>query len=228
MFLPTKPTSSTSASRRMKHADGTFATSSEKPFTPSICPTFSARWPVRSSSSNGPSSTSTARPSTQASYLPDIVDGQVQGFYVQVTDVTARVEAEHARDAAQRLFEISMANAPFGKAVLTTSARTLQINPALCALLGYCAEESIHDFRELVHPEDRRLSADACLKHLQDQSVPQVASERRYVRRDGTTIWMQRNAVLVQAHTAARTSSSLSSKTSPPADTPKPNWPGSH
>lgn len=134
---------------------------------------------------------------TQASYLPDIVDGRVEGFYVQVTDVTARVEAEHARDEALRLFEISMANAPFGKAVLTTSAHTLHINPALCALLGYEAEDLLgRDFRELVHPEDRP-SANADLAGLQDRSVSQVSSERRYVRRDGTTIWMQRNAVLV-------------------------------
>jgi diguanylate cyclase (GGDEF)-like protein/PAS domain S-box-containing protein len=134
---------------------------------------------------------------TQASYLPDIVDGHVQGFYVQVTDVTARVEAEHARDEAQRLFQISMANAPFGKAVLTTSAQTLQINPALCELLGYPAEMLIgSDFREFVHPEDRPF-ADADLAGLRDQSVRRASSERRYVRRDGTTIWMQRNVVLV-------------------------------
>lgn len=134
---------------------------------------------------------------TQASYLPDIVDGVVQGFYVQVTDVTARVEAEHARDEAQRLFEISMANAPFGKAVLTMSARILHINPALCALVGYPAEALIgSDIRRLVHPEDLPL-AEVDLAGLQDRSVPQVSSERRFVRRDGTTIWMQRSAVLV-------------------------------
>ncbi len=134
---------------------------------------------------------------TQASYVPDIVDGEVRGFYVQVTDVTARVEAELARDEAQRLFEISMANAPFGKAVLTTSAHTLQINPALCGLLGYTAEELISkDYRELVHPEDRP-SGDDDLVRLRDRTVPELASERRYVRRDSTTIWMQRNAVLV-------------------------------
>lgn len=134
---------------------------------------------------------------TQASYLPDIVDGQVQGFYVQVTDVTARVEAEHSRDEATRLFEISMANAPFGKVVVTTSARILQINPALCALLGYEPEDLIgKDFRDLVHPEDRPF-ANTDLAGLHDGSVPESSTERRYIRRDGSTIWMQRNAVLV-------------------------------
>lgn len=134
---------------------------------------------------------------TQASYVPDIVDGDVQGFYVQVTDVTARVEAEHARDEARRLFAISMENAPFGKAVLTATAHTLQINPALCALLGYPAEELIgKNLCDLVHPDDRP-SADADLARLQSRAVSRLTSERRYVRRDGATIWMLRNAVLV-------------------------------
>ena len=134
---------------------------------------------------------------TQASYLPDVVDGEVRGFYVQVTDVSARVEAERARDEAVRLFEISMANAPFGKVVITTSARVLQINPALCAMLGYDAKDVLgKDFRDFIHPEDRPL-ADIDLRRLQDRSVQQVSSERRYVRCDGTTMWMQRNAVLV-------------------------------
>ena len=132
---------------------------------------------------------------TQASYVPDVLDGEVQGFYVQVTDVTARVEAEQERDEARRLFQISMNNAPFGEAVLTRSAQVLRINPALCALLGYAAEDLVGtDFRDLVHPDDRA-SFDADLARLHNAS--QIASERRYVRRDGSSIWLQRNAVLV-------------------------------
>ncbi|MEU0494509.1 PAS domain S-box protein [Mycobacterium sp. NPDC006124] len=134
---------------------------------------------------------------TQASYLPDVVDGCVVGFYVLVSDVTARVEAERARDEAIKLFEISMANAPFGKVVVTTGALILQINPSLCALLGHPPEGLVgRDFRDLVHPEDRP-SAESDLMALRDGSASQVSSERRYVRRDGSVIWMQRNAVLV-------------------------------
>jgi len=41
-----------------------------------------------------------------------------------------------------------MANAPFGEAILSTSAETLQINRSLCKLLGYTDEELIgKDFR---------------------------------------------------------------------------------
>jgi PAS domain S-box-containing protein len=40
---------------------------------------------------------------TQASYVPDIVDGEVRGIFVLVTDVTPRVEAQRAMDEAQSL-----------------------------------------------------------------------------------------------------------------------------
>ena len=133
----------------------------------------------------------------QTSFVPDIVDGKVHGFYVQATDVTARVQAERDRDEAVRLFEISMANAPFGKAVLTTSGQALYINPALCELIGYSAEELTGvNYIDYLHSDDVGASA-ADFKSLVDGSVPQFSAERRYVRRDGSTIWMHVSAVLV-------------------------------
>lgn len=47
---------------------------------------------------------------TQASYIPDIVDGQVQGFFVLVTDVTDRKKAELAAIAASKIKSQFLAN----------------------------------------------------------------------------------------------------------------------
>lgn len=133
---------------------------------------------------------------TQASYVPDLVDGEVQGFYVQVTDVTTRVAAERARDDAVRLYQVSMANAPFGMAVFDVKGRGLQVNTALCELLA-CTESDLIgvDFSRFIHPDDLGQAA-ADLAAVVTGST-QVSCEFRYRRLDGTTIWMQRNAVLV-------------------------------
>jgi diguanylate cyclase (GGDEF)-like protein/PAS domain S-box-containing protein len=132
-------------------------------------------------------------------YIPDIVGGQVRGFivYVQVTDVTARVEAEHARDDAMRLLQISMENAPVGQAIVDMSIHALYVNPALCAMSGYTAAELIGvDLRDFVHPADVATAA-ADFDRLKNGSQSHITSELRVVRRDGTTVWVQRNAVMV-------------------------------
>ena len=134
---------------------------------------------------------------TQASYTPDIVDGEVRGFYVLVTDVSARVEAERDRDEALRLWEISLENAPIGKALFSAAGDVLYVNPALCRLLGYTAEELTSPGFRCLHPDDRA-ACDSEWASLVDGAVSQSVSEYRFIRSDGTTIWMQCNTALVR------------------------------
>ena len=132
----------------------------------------------------------------EASYIPDVVDGEVRGFYCHAIDVTARVEAERVRDEALRLFQISMANAPIGETLLTTDGQALRINPALCQLIGATAEELAgKSYRDFVHPDDLPVVIDEH-RRLVSGEVSHISSEQRYIRMDGTVIWMQRNAVL--------------------------------
>jgi diguanylate cyclase (GGDEF)-like protein/PAS domain S-box-containing protein len=138
-----------------------------------------------------------ARRYTQESYIPDIVSGKVRGAYHYITDATGQVEAEQQRDEAMRLFHLAMSNAPIGKTVLDATGHVLLVNPALCDLLGYSAREMIgSDFRRYVHSGDLA-TGNSDLAALVDGTAKHVASERRYVRRDGTTLWLQRDAVLV-------------------------------
>jgi diguanylate cyclase (GGDEF)-like protein/PAS domain S-box-containing protein len=133
----------------------------------------------------------------ETNYIPDIVEGEVTGFYVQVTDVTARVEAERARDDAVRLLQISMDNAPIGQAIVDMSLRALYVNPALCTMFGYTEAELIGvNLRDFVYPDDVA-TAEAAVDVLKNSAPAHVESELRIVRRDGTTVWVQRNAVMV-------------------------------
>ena len=135
---------------------------------------------------------------TTVAYIPNVVDGDVRGFYVAVTDVTDRVEAERARGESLRMFEVLMANAPFGKALLDTAGHVLHINPALCEVLGCAAEDVVgKDFREFIHP-DELAESEFELQQLITGAIPKVTSVRRYLHADGTTIWMLRSAVLVR------------------------------
>ncbi|HUL98288.1 MAG TPA: PAS domain S-box protein [Mycobacterium sp.] len=125
-----------------------------------------------------------------------LTGGEVCGFYCHAIDITARVEAERVRDEALRLFQLSMANAPIGETVLTAHGRAPMINPALCELIGATAEELAgRSYRDFVHPEDLPVAVEEH-RSLVSGALSRISSEHRYIRTDGTVIWMQRTAVL--------------------------------
>jgi len=140
----------------------------------------------------------------QASYMPDVVGGQVQGLYVQVSDVTTRVEAERARDEAQRLLNISRENAPFGEALFTTAGRALYLNPSLRRMLGYHRKDPEGlSYLDGVHLDERDAAAREW-RELVKGSVTQTFTDARYIRNDGSEVWLQRHLVLVPgAHGSA-------------------------
>ncbi|MGZ8178686.1 diguanylate cyclase domain-containing protein [Williamsia sp. SKLECPSW1] len=131
--------------------------------------------------------------------VPDLVDGRVVGFFSQLTDVPATPGLDLHRDESLALMTTMMDHAPIGKAVLTTTGRCLRVNPALCALLGYSAEElTATSLRDLTHPDDLA-DADAHLAALRDGTCEEIEAEKRYIRKDGSVVWVQRNAVIVRA-----------------------------
>lgn len=133
----------------------------------------------------------------QTAFVPEVVDGAVVGFYGFGSDLTARVEAEHARDDALRLLRISMDNAPIGQAIADMSLRAQYVNPAFCEMSGYSADELIGvNFRDFVHPEDVE-TAKAEFDALKNAPQSHLATELRVVGRDGAVRWVQRNAIVV-------------------------------
>jgi PAS domain S-box-containing protein len=88
---------------------------------------------------------------TQASYVPDLVDGTVAGFFVLVTDVTPRVEAEQALAEAQRLAEVGSWQMDTTSAAVTWSAemyRIVGVDPATFQI-------DVDRYLSMVHPDDR-------------------------------------------------------------------------
>jgi PAS domain S-box-containing protein len=99
-----------------------------------------------------------------------------------------RMEAAHARPDPAALFGALFAQSPVGIAVFSVESRFLQANPALCRLLGYTEPELRHKTHaDLVHPDDRESAAAMRASALSGKSRPRLA-ERRYVRKDGSTL----------------------------------------
>ncbi len=77
---------------------------------------------------------------TLANYVPDIhANGQVQGFFALVTNITRLREADAAIRLSARVFEATME----AIMVTDTAASIVSVNPAFTALTGYTFEEVV-------------------------------------------------------------------------------------
>jgi len=80
---------------------------------------------------------------------------------------------------------------PVGLAIFTMEGRFLHANAALTRLLGYTAEELLErNHLEVVHADDREAASLLRAQAISGKSKPRL-NERRYVRKDGGTIWAQ-------------------------------------
>jgi PAS domain S-box-containing protein len=103
---------------------------------------------------------------TQASYVPDVVDGEVRGFFVLVTDVTPRVEAQRDLAEAQRIASLGSWTLDLATGALDLSAEGRRI-----AGLGE-GPASLERILEIVHPDD--------LERVRRVQQTAVASGRPY------------------------------------------------
>jgi PAS domain S-box-containing protein len=90
---------------------------------------------------------------------------------------------------AEARFRAAFENAPIGMALHTPDGRYLQVNPALCALLGRSEEELLSSsWQDVTHPDDRLAQEARDRAVLAGRSHAYVI-EKRYLRGDGSEAW---------------------------------------
>lgn len=78
--------------------------------------------------------------------------------------------------------------APIGMAVLTPEAMLLRVNPALCNLVGYDADELLgRSIMEITHPDKVALKQELDQK-MPRGNLPQFQLEKRYIHKSGQII----------------------------------------
>ncbi len=98
--------------------------------------------------------------------------------------------AESLRESEGR-FRLAMQHSPIGMALVALDGCWLEVNPALCAIVGRTREELLGlSFQSVTHPED--VGADqGLIKRLVDRQVPSYRREKRYLHKDGRVIWVR-------------------------------------
>ncbi|HKC63529.1 MAG TPA: EAL domain-containing protein, partial [Pyrinomonadaceae bacterium] len=95
-------------------------------------------------------------------------------------------------------FRSAFDHAAIGMALVSPEGRWLQVNHALCTLLGYSEKELMAtDYLKVVHPSD--LSAVmASIKDLMRGKLPSCQMEKRYIHKLGHDVWTLWSASLAR------------------------------
>ncbi len=95
-------------------------------------------------------------------------------------------------------FEALYEHAPVGIALFSIGGKFLRANAALCRLLGYSEEELLQKTHlDVVHLEDLEATAVARAQVISGKAKSRVAS-RRYIHKDGSTIWANAAGTVVR------------------------------
>ena len=89
-------------------------------------------------------------------------------------------------------------NAAIGMAVVSTDGSWLQVNEALCKLLGYSEQElRATSFQRLTHPEDLR-HVQSYIQRVLEGYIQSHEQEKRYLHEQGHTVWVQWHVSLLK------------------------------
>ena len=148
----------------------------------------------------------------QIRFAPEWREGRVVAFVSATTDLTHIKNTEAAlreSEAAYRaMFEVSsVGQVEFDP----ETGRFLRANSAMCRFLDYSEAELLaRSMFDVTHPDERAHTRELML-HLMVELCPAIDVEKRYVRKDGSTVWARTtvNAVRDRARRALRNTSAV-------------------
>jgi two-component system, cell cycle sensor histidine kinase and response regulator CckA len=107
-----------------------------------------------------------------------------------VENITDRKEAADALRQSEERFRLLFEQCPLGMAMTRLDNRFTMVNPHLCKMIGYTESELTGlTFEDITHPDDIAASVQAA-GELASGIRLGYETEKRYIRKDGQTIWI--------------------------------------
>ena len=129
-------------------------------------------------------------------YLPVEGPGGIDRVACVLRDFTERKRAAALLEESERRLRAIHERAPVGIALVDSrNGRFLQVNPKFCEIAGRTQEEMLQlGFRDITHPEDLA-DGNEQLRRLVEENCSLYEIEKRYVRPDGTPVWVSVSVV---------------------------------
>ncbi|MGV7207613.1 PAS domain S-box protein [Oxalobacteraceae bacterium A2-2] len=127
-----------------------------------------------------------------AAILTDEVHARERLARARALVVSADRDLAESQERFRHIFEL----ANVGIAMVAADGSWLGVNPALCRILGYGAEE-LHGkrFIDITHPDDRDADLVA-MRALSSGELARYLATKRYLHRDGHLVWADINVTL--------------------------------
>jgi len=121
-------------------------------------------------------------------------------------DLTERRETEAALRESEERFRATFEQAPIGMAEISPEGDFERVNPKLCEMFGYSAEELLtRNARALTHREDLPATSALVAEVLAGRRTT-FETDKRYIRKNGSTLWAHAiSTILRDAAGAPRT-----------------------
>jgi two-component system CheB/CheR fusion protein len=124
--------------------------------------------------------------------------GAIEGAVLVLVDVDELKSAEAAVRAGAERLALVQGKAPIGIREIDLDGRYLRVNDRFCEITGYSREELLRmRFQDITHPEDVQANEEAFRRAL-DGSVPFYHLEKRYIRKDRRTVWVELHGTAVR------------------------------
>src|SRR6516225_7774685 len=114
----------------------------------------------------------------------------------QAAAVLQQQRAAAALRESEERFRGTFENAAVGITHNDSAGRFLRVNGTYCAIVGYAREELLQKtFQDITHPDDRAGNVELYRALLRGDS-PILGLQKRYVRKDGSKVWVELSASL--------------------------------
>ena len=125
-------------------------------------------------------------------------EGRLTNFVGVQNDITERRRIEDVLRESEERFRAIFEHAAIGAAQVGIDGRWLRVNRRLGEIVGYEPEELLQTtFQEITHPDD--LEGDlAQVRRLLADELRTYTMEKRYLRRDGSIVWVNLTVSLVR------------------------------
>jgi PAS domain S-box-containing protein len=117
--------------------------------------------------------------------------GEIGGALLFKEVITAQIEARAKIARSEALFRETFENAAVGIAHASPGGAWLFVNPQLCKITGYSAEELLtKTVRDITHPADFEGYLPK-IKSMYRGEIDSFSAEKRYLRKDGSIVWVR-------------------------------------